>query len=110
MSIAAMTTVTSNQINEREWFTQIRSEIDKYLTMMQDWADGEPDEILRQISSIAARLTEIRVQLMRDSGQRAQRLRLNEIDPILSQIEFQFKVTSRRHAVREMDWQLARGQ
>lgn len=105
----APVTETRLETDARQWMDAIRSELDAYYGLVKEWATSEPDIVLQEISAISARLTEVRAQLNRDNGQRANRLRISEIDPLIEQLEFQFKVHSRIQAVREMDFRMSGG-
>lgn len=94
----------------RGWLENVKGEMDSYYTMGKAWATAEPDVVMIQISSIIARLTEIRAMCMRDNGQRTTRLRLNEIDPLIEALNFQFKIHSRLQAIREMDYKVSGAQ
>lgn len=90
-------------------FDSIRRELDDYYTGMRQYADMEPDMVLIDLSGVAARLTEIRAFLIRDNSQQANALRTKEIDPLLAQIEVQFKLHSRIQAIREFDLKMTGG-
>lgn len=86
-----------------------RNEIDAFLTSMQDWEHSDPDTVLREIAGIGARLVEIRTQLVRSESRSFQSFRTKELDPLMDQLEFQFKIHSRRHSVEKFDWDVSRG-
>lgn len=92
------------------WLDQLRAEFDGYYARLKTFSSLEPDEVMAEVSAVAARLTEVRATLLRDRGQRANRLRLDEVDPLLEQLDFQFKVHSRIQATREMDFRMSGGQ
>lgn len=84
---------------------QWRLEMDEHLRMMVQWHQEEPSLVLEEISSIAARLIEIRCQVVRSESRAMQAFRTKELDPVLAQVEFQFKVTSRRLSSQTLDWE-----
>lgn len=87
----------------------VTSEVDDYLRLLQTFGSAEPDEVLRQVSAVTARLTYLRVQLIREGGQRANRLRTQELDPLMENLDMQFKIHSRLISVRQMDWDISKG-
>lgn len=87
----------------------VQQELDGYYKRMQQYPSMEPDEVMLDLSGIAARLTEIRSQLVRDGGQRTNALRTREVDPLLEQIDLQFKLHSRIQSIREFDWRMTNG-
>lgn len=93
----------------RAWLEGLKEELDVYYAMGKKWAESEPDVVMGEISSIVARLVEIRAHLFRDNSARANKLRLNEIDPLLDKLELQFKIHSRQVSVRKFDWDVVRG-
>lgn len=98
------------EASSREYIEILREEFDGYYQIIKSWESAEPDVVLQQASGISARLTEVRAMLLRDRSQRANRLRIDEVDPLLEQLEFQFRLHSRLHAIREHDFKLAGGQ
>lgn len=90
-------------------------ELNHYYARLNAFTDMEPDEVLRELSGISARLTEMRSNCFRlaDSGDRASRaadkLRIKEIDPMLEECERQFKYHSRIQAIREFDLKMTGG-
>lgn len=101
---------TRAESDTRSLIEALRSELDGYYAMARKWAHLEPDVVLMELSAITARLTEVRAHLNRDNGQRANRLRISEIDPLLEECDRQFKIHSRLIAMHQLDWEVARGQ
>ena len=87
-----------------------REELDNYLSMMQEWSYTDPDIVMKQISSIAARLIQIRCEIIRTESRANQSFRTKELDPVLDQLGFQFKIHSRRLSSMQLDWDVAKGQ
>lgn len=87
-----------------------RDELDIYLDKMQDWSSSDPGLVMEEISSIAARLVQIRCDIVRSESRAMQGFRTKEIDPVISQVEFQFKIHSRRLSSMTLEWDVARGQ
>lgn len=89
--------------------TVVASEIDQYLQSIQAFSRMDPDEVLRLISAVTARLAYLRVQLMREGGQRANKLRTSELDPLMENLDLQFKIASRLLTSRQFDFEVTRG-
>ena len=87
----------------------VSTEIDDYLRLIQTFGSCEPDEVLRQVSAVSARLTYLRIQLIREGNQRANRVRTQELDPLMDNLDMQFKIASRLLTVRQLDWDMAKG-
>lgn len=89
---------------------ELQAELDGYLRTMQEFAGWEPDAVLLTLSSMAARMLEVRTRMVRDNGQRATAFRTKEIDPFLEQCDFQFKIHSRLLAAHELEFKMMGGQ
>jgi len=90
---------------------KLRDELDSYYTRIVVLHEEPLDEALRVLSSISARVTQIRSEIMRAGDHRQlQHLRTGELDPLLQQIDRQFKFVSRLISMSELDWNMARGQ
>lgn len=96
--------------SEREFITSVRDELDGYAEKLCDVADSDPRDAMGILSSVHARLTQIRLQLQRAGSQRVDKLRTRELDPMIEAVEFQFKVASRVIATTELEWNMAQGQ
>lgn len=86
------------------------AEINIYVASMVTWHSQEPDEVLLACSAYSARLSEMRVHLQRRNSAFCKQLLSREVDPLLSQIEFQFRVHSRLLSSRELDLKMSGGQ
>lgn len=89
------------------WLDNLRKELDGYYDEMKGFPDAYPDEIFLRLSSWTARMSEVRGKLTRSGKQAANRVRIDEVDPFISECERQFKFHSRRQSVNEMDFKLA---
>lgn len=111
-SVALPAPVQSNHATPTE--TELRSEyiaeITAYVRAMTNWHNEEPDTVLLACSAYAARLSEMRVHLQRRNSAFCKQLLNREVDPLLHQIEFQFRVHSRLLSSRELDLKMAGGQ
>lgn len=88
----------------------VRAEVDRYCKGLRRLNEMDPSEVFQKLSSISARLSEIRIRLLRVEGRKPAALRTKEIDPLLEEVDRQFKFHSRLQATREMDASLIRGQ
>lgn len=95
---------------ERDVLGKLRVELDSYLDRMQGFAGEEPDQVLQTLSSIGARLTQIRTHAVRSTSRLARNFVAQELEPLIGQCEFQFRIHSRLLASRQLDWEMVRGQ
>lgn len=91
-------------------FSSLQSELDSYYAKLVEFDSLEPDEVLAAVSSMSARLTGIRAELHRTGSQRANMLRTKEIDPLISSLDFLYKVHSRLHSIKVAEYQMSMGQ
>lgn len=83
-----------------------QQELDEYFTEMKELHGYEPDQVFMRLAGWSARASEIRSQLVRAEGRRAQAFRTREIEPFLDEIDRQFRLHSRVQSVREWDLKL----
>lgn len=90
----------------------IRGEINDAFADMKTFLNREPDEIMRMTSGHSARLSELRVMCMRieDFYAPARQLRTRELEPVLEELERQWRNASRLFTVRELDWRMESGE
>lgn len=89
----------------------VRREIDDVLADMREFYRAEPDQVMAAVSAHSARLTEIVVQIGRiEVVMREWRPVREEADKVLAELKSQFNIASRLIAVRQMDFDLIRGQ
>lgn len=89
---------------------RMRREIDEYVKVMLGFAQLDPQEVLIQVSAIAARLNAMRIELHRLGNSPATHLRTKEVDPLIGAMDTQFKIHSRLLTAREFEFRLAGGQ
>lgn len=93
---------------------QARQEIDDALAEMQGFHNLQPDEVIRLAGGHTARLTQIAVWIRRMEGYQPtlhwKLIRTDEIEPVLAELERQFRNASRLESVRELDWKIESGQ
>jgi hypothetical protein len=90
----------------------VRQEIDDAFADMKTFHNLEPDECMRMAGGHSARLSEIRVKIMRveDFKREWKNVRTREIEPALEELERQWRNASRLHSVRELDWKMEAGE
>lgn len=90
----------------------VRQEIDDAFADIKTFVNREPDEIMRIASGHSARLSEIRVKIMRieDFHPQWRSVRTREIEPAVDELRHQWQHGSRLHSVRELDWKIESGE
>jgi hypothetical protein len=86
-----------------------KHELDGFRAHVSTFPDMDPADILAVISGIAGRVAEIRADLMRVNTPRCSRLRTTEIDPLRDDLDFQFRIHSRRIALMEWEFKTSQG-
>lgn len=89
----------------------VRQEIDDAYDDMKQFIQMEPDQIMSICAGHTARLNEIRTICIRleDFIRQLKPVRINEIEPTIKELQFQFQVASRLFAVRQLDWDMVKG-
>lgn len=87
----------------------VSEELLEYHRTNQKFSQMEPEEVLSLISSITARLTYLRACLMQSGNQRATKLRTTNLDPLLQNLDLQFKIASRQLTSRQFEYEITRG-
>lgn len=82
-------------------------EVDDYYSVLRGLPNMEPEEQFEALSGIGARIAEIRTQTTRTPDRVYGAFRTNELDPMLAQCEYQFRVCSRLVAVQQSEAALA---
>lgn len=86
-----------------------RAILDQYYAAMRDFSDEDLGDVLMKIAAYSAYAAELRGKIVRSETRRATSFRTKELDPFLTQCEFQFKVWSRYQSVRQMEYDLSKG-
>lgn len=89
---------------------RLQHELDGYHVRLKAFQGMPPASVLLELSGIGARCTELRKDLQRAGGRDADALRTKELDPLIAQLEFQFKIHSRLLTSNQLDWQMSGGQ
>lgn len=89
-----------------------RQEVDDALEDIQKFHQMDPDEIMRRIIGHSARLSAIRVWVMRieDYQREWKDVRTRDLEPTLDQLGFQYDIASRLHTIREYDYKIETGE
>jgi hypothetical protein len=96
--------------NERMVLAGFERELDEAMAELKKFSGMDPGEVLLSLSSWHARAFEMRTRIQRSSSRRADAFRTRQLDPFMDACEFQFKIHSRLHSVRQFDWDLSKGQ
>lgn len=90
----------------------VQAEIDDAFADMKTFLNREPDEIMRLCSGHSARLSEIRVKIMRIEDMQPQwrQIRMRQVEPSLEELQRQYTIASRLFSVRELDWKMEAGE
>lgn len=88
--------------------TAWRNEIDAYFDIMRQFEGYGVDEILKALSSMTSRASQIRSFAVRSEDRRTQSFRTRELDPFISECDRQFKIWSRMLSIHTMDWEMSR--
>ncbi len=82
----------------------VEDEIDLMLRAVRGMWDMEPDQVMRMISAMSARLTEMATHLHRLEGKREWRqVRTMQVERLLAECDRQFKLSSRMVEIRRQD-------
>lgn len=88
----------------------VEEELDLMMRTVRSFWEMEPDQVMRTISALSARATELTVHLHRlDTKFREwKQVRTMQVDKILLELDRQFKIASRMLEVRRQDIEMAR--
>lgn len=99
-----LTRQETRNINSLDSF---RAEIDSFYALMQEFKDLEIDEIFMSLAGISARVSEMRGLLQRMQTKAATNMKCQECDPLLAEVDRQFKDWSRSHQVKVDEWNMS---
>lgn len=87
----------------------VEDELDLMLRTIREFWAMEPDQVMQTIAALSARATELGVHLHRLEGRREwKQIRTMQVERILSELDRQFKVSSRLVEVRRQDMEMQR--
>jgi hypothetical protein len=87
----------------------LQAEIDSYYEAMALFGQMDLGEILMRLAAISARASGVRSQVVRTESRRMAAFRSRELDPLIEEVDRQFKIWSRLQSVRSMEWDMSRG-
>ncbi len=85
-----------------------RNELDAYYDIMRSFDQYGLDEILKALSSMTSRASQIRSFVVRSENRSTQAFRTRELDPFIEECDRQFKIWSRMLSIHSMDWEMSR--
>lgn len=108
------TPLNTSEVNEvvNGSIDSVRAEIDDAFSDMNVMYQREPDEVMRMCSGHSARLSTLRVLVMRieDFRREWKPVRIRELEPALDELRNQYEIASRLHTVREFDYRIESGE
>lgn len=85
-------------------------ELNDYYVALKTFSRIPPDEVFLKLSAISARLAELRGRCWDFDSRRTNALRSRRIDPLIEEVDRQFKIHSRVQATRQFEADLMKGQ
>lgn len=86
---------------------RLREEVDDFYSRMRLFPQMEQAEIYMDLAAMSARCSEIRSRVVRTRSQRLNAFRTKELDPLLDELDRQFRTWSRLATVRAQEWDMA---
>lgn len=88
----------------------LEAEIDRMLEEVREFYVLEPDQVMRVVAALSARCTELVVHLHRVEGKfrEFKQIRTMQIQPLLLELDRQFRLASRGVELRRQDLELMR--
>lgn len=89
----------------------VLSELRDIKVAIRTWYRKQPDQILREASAYSARLTEMwtELQLLEPEDRHWTRLRTQQVQPVLDEVDRQYKFAQSRIALARQDIDVLRG-
>jgi hypothetical protein len=87
----------------------VRDELDDYFVGLKQLNSQPPEEVFAFLSGVSARLAEIRNTCWRSEARRLTALRTHEVDPLIEELDRQFRLHSRIQTVRQFELDLTKG-
>lgn len=88
---------------------EIEAELDVIAAAIRVFHNKQPDQVMRETAGYSARLTELAVLLHRVEGTQGRqytRIRTQQVERFLKELDFQFKIASRLVEVLRQDLEL----
>lgn len=78
---------------------------------IRTWFDKQPDQVIREASAYSARLTELwtGLQGIESHDRQWTRMRTQQVEPVLQEVDRQFKFQQSRIAMMRQDIELSKG-
>jgi len=78
---------------------------------IRTWHDKQPDEVIREASAYSARLTEMwtELRLLEQYDRQYNQIRTMQVDPVLQEVDRQYRFAQSRIAMARQDIDLLRG-
>lgn len=89
----------------------VRGEVDATFEVMRGFHSLEPEDVMRFVGGLSARLVELRVRTTRVEVAHPiwTSIRTNELDPAIEELGRQYAIASRLHSVKELDYRISTG-
>ena len=89
---------------------EVQGELDGIMAAMRRFHSQEPDQVLIEVMAYGARLTELYVLLHRSESldRQYQRVRTQQVETIMKELDKQAKIASRLIEVRRQDLEMSR--
>lgn len=99
--------LAGQELGSRE---QVEAEIDLMLRTVREFWNLEPDQVMRMVSALSARCTELYIHLHRVEGSRREwrQVRTQQVERLLEELDRQYKLASRAVEVRRQDLETLR--
>lgn len=94
----------------KDWIENYQIELDAYYGSLKSLNAMDPSAAFQTLSSISARVSEMRSQVMRVDSVRCTQFRTRQIDPFLEEVDRQFRTQSRIQTIRDLDYRVSRGE
>lgn len=90
-------------------FDAVQAELDDYYQRLKGLNEMPSTECFQTLSAISARVAEIRSRLIRLDSRRPTALRTKQVDPLIEEVDRQFKIHSRIAAMRQFEFDASKG-
>jgi hypothetical protein len=100
---------TQRTTGDVETVRSYEAELDEYLLEMFALPELDLGDVFSRLAAISARLTAMRIHCVRSETRLLAALRTRQIDPLLEEVDRQFKAWSRQFAVRQHEWEISKG-
>lgn len=94
---------------EQFFIAETLTELDDYYVTLKTFGSVPPDEVFQRLSAISARLCELRGRCWDFDTRRTNSLRSRRIDPLIEEVDRQFRFHSRIQATRQFEADLMKG-